>query len=186
MDQARIIGQAQLASDQWFWLAVFSTLLLAYVMRHSSRWIKSTLQMKAMATLGALAGVLLWLQAWDTLLLVAAVLTGQALVHLLVGVVWENAHGHWAHWLGRFQWLHYALLLFPLSFWLIARETEAQWTMDLSLQVAIAVSSLLYLSGLAKSAWGFSSSQPSTQTLKILYLCALELGPLLWVIKSYL
>jgi len=45
---------------------------------------------------------------------------------------------------------------------------------------------LLYLSGLAKSAWGFSSSQPSTQTLKILYLCALELGPLLWVIKRYL
>jgi len=134
----------------------------------------------------ALAGVLLWLQAWDALLLVAAVLTGQALVHLLVGMVWENAHAHWAHWLGRFQWLHYALLLFPLSFWLIAREAEAQWTMDLSLQVAIAVSSLLYLSGLSKSAWGFSSSQPSTQTLKILYLCALELGPLLWVIKSYL
>jgi len=186
MDQARIIGQAQLPSDQWFWWAVFSTLLLAYVMRQASRWIQSTLQVKALATLGALAGVLLWLQAWDALLLIAALLAGQALVHLLVGMVWEDVHAHWTHWLGRFQWLHYALLLFPLSFWLMAREGHAQWTMDLSLQVALAVSSLLYLSGLVKSAWDFSIRQPSTQTLKILYLCALELGPLLWVVKSIL
>jgi len=183
------IGTATASMTPWYWIAVGSSIVLALLLRSIplARW-REWRQLRQLAGgLVLVSGllVLTFLTEWQTTVSVIAALVIQFAVHWGIQQAWGGKHDM-GSWLRRYEWLPGIIIVIPIYAWWQVISPEEFLFEGPELSILLILLIMLYVSGLVVSNLQWSRNIHVSRSIKTLYLCALELTPLLWVAKANL
>lgn len=188
MDQG-FIGTEATSMMPWYWIAVGSSIVLALLLRSIplARW-REWRQLRritgGLVLLGALL-VLAWIDTWQSAAMILGVMVIQWIIHIVIQHAWMGQHDM-DSWFRRYEWLPGIIVFIPIYAWWQVLAPEQILFDGPEQGILLTIIMILYLSGLLISNIQWSRQAHMSRSIKTLYLCALELTPLLWVAKASL